>query len=1852
MDQTTVPVHGLLGPGSSCSLWRRLSAAALLLLVSSGAALAQNVEFSKSSVFGISGDTIDFEVLTDDGKFPVGGGTFTWIVDSSCNGRVSFNNPPDTPNISGTTLVSITSQRAAFCEVSVEWDHDNDPFTQPIVPKLPLSVFFDPLFTIEVLGGPSGGLTVPIGSTVDYEFLLRDNGFAVGEAEASVELFFNSPFKDFYFGCSTPSLITDGSGIASFSFADAGLLPLQQGLYLIDVSAVDFSSGCRGDRPSRTRRAPEGVPSGISVDFFAEPASLAIVKEPKTLIVGQPAELIISMLAGQFNPLPIDGGGTPVQGKLISWSATPPALFQAPSSGDVTTNVDGEAAISLTAAATDMTGGFFQAIWNPPDGITNPVSVSTVLGITELGIQFQTTPDDNPVFTEESASGFQVFAYRNDGNTDDPVEGLTVTFNITTGNAVFLPDETTSIQVDTDSGGFASSPPIQVGRTAQDVIVEVDAGLHGSLQATYFTTPSTYLIDPVLPPDASASITLGDDIDLAVALARQGSSSPLPLAGDAVEWLISPNDGSSIITPTNSDGSGQAGTTFAPAQSGSYTITARFDPGIAGVPPADLDFVIDVAAGPALQVAKSFSFSTDNGVPGFADEGDVIEYLVTIDNIGSIAASITSVLDSLQGGAPVALAGCPVELAPGESGNCAVYSHVVTANDLQSSSIVNTVEVQADFGKPGSQTFSDTVFVPVAMPSPFTLSIVSPPGGAASIQLGNSVSLQVLAEESGSPVADGTSVDFRIVSGPAGASLFPDTATTSNGQAGTSFSATQNGSYVVEAELIVQGQPFQRGSGKQIDGFATPNPVVSFSIDVTDVVRTLNKPPFNSGDGQSGPPLNTLPQPLVVIARDDGAPAAGVTVNWAVTGDASLDTNQTSTQADGSTSVTLTFGPSTGTVQVTATRADDASAQASFVVFSVDQTLVAVSGGGQSGASGETLALPLVVEALDDGNPASGVAIEWTVVSGEAFFGANPTVTGANGRSAVSVTLGQPGPVQIQAQRMDMPAAVASFSLLSEALNETLEIVAGDGQIGTLTRDGQPLSVRFLRGGLAVAGQTVDWQVLQGDATVLPTASQSDAAGIASSVPRFGTTAGPVRVRASAGSAPPVEFELNAAAPELRLLAGGGQSGPSGTRAGQALVVGLFDACCDTPIEGADISWQVVAGDATLDTTLSTTNAAGQTENGFSFGSSGAFTIRASALGGLVSVDIQGASFIPSIVILAGDGQTGFVEQPLAQDFIVLISAPAAGAEKSFAGLTIEWQVIGGGGSLSATTTETDAQGAASTRLTLGPDVGINQVRASLVGGSSVVFSANAVLPSGNLVRISGDGQTIPTGVDSAPLVVELRDDSGAPLANRTLVWVADNAEVQNASTVTDAQGRAQNIARVLIPGAASVQVSAQQVDAAAVSFGLNGGIANIPTLNPAQRQIGRALDSACELLSALTTPLTPGQADLLARCLELAASSGDDPQGVQRALNELSNDIGAAQVNAAFDALRGQQTNIQRRLANRRTEQRGGFDISGLGLQSGTGALSLGLLASDDPQAETGADFGRWSFFASGMIGSGRQDGTGQSRGFKFESSGLTAGVDYRVNPQVFLGAAIGYNRQDADFRSDRGGMDTSGWSLTGYGSWYNDKNWYVDGVLTWGRNDYDIERNIRYNIAALGGGTTQVNQTARGSTSGDLTSFSLSAGRDFQTGAWSYGGYLRGSIARADIDAYSERISGTGPGTGLGLAVESRDFDSQTATLGGRLSYTASRDWGILTPSLQFEWEHELKDDPQRIVSRFIHDPGNTQLVVDGDPLDRDYFNVGLGLSAIFPGGRSAFVFYEQMMGRSRQSQGTLSIGVRIEF
>lgn len=137
----------------------------------------------------------------------------------------------------------------------------------------------------------------------------------------------------------------------------------------------------------------------------------------------------------------------------------------------------------------------------------------------------------------------------------------------------------------------------------------------------------------------------------------------------------------------------------------------------------------------------------------------------------------------------------------------------------------------------------------------------------------------------------------------------------------------------------------------------------------------------------------------------------------------------------------------------------------------------------------------------------------------------------------------------------------------------------------------------------------------------------------------------------------------------------------------------------------------------------------------------------------------------------------------------------------------------------------------------------------------------------------------------------------------------------------------------------------------------------------------------------------------------------------------------------------------------------------------------------------------------------------------------------------------------QDTQLPGERGGLDTSGWTVSAYTTFYQQDSWYMDGVITWGRNDYELLRRIRYTLPLAGGGTRSVDQSARADASGDLLSTAYTFGRDFNRGARGIGPYGRLPYTRVGFDAINETLEAGEPGSGLAHREPRRDLAGQRA-------------------------------------------------------------------------------------------------------
>jgi plastocyanin len=165
-----------------------------------------------------------------------------------------------------------------------------------------------------------------------------------------------------------------------------------------------------------------------------------------------------------------------------------------------------------------------------------------------------------------------------------------------------------------------------------------------------------------------------------------------------------------------------------------------------------------------------------------------------------------------------------------------------------------------------------------------------------------------------------------------------------------------------------------------------------------------------SGNGQSGPAGQDLPNPLRIVVLRGADPAAGAVVTWSATGvGASMTPSSSTTGADGISTSVWHLGTSVGTQSA---QAAVSGADGSPVRFTATATGNTGGGGGGGGPS------PVEIQLRSDGgdrfDPASvtipvGTTVTWRWVTGfhNVTPSGSPTFTGSGAPVAAPSTFSQ-----------------------------------------------------------------------------------------------------------------------------------------------------------------------------------------------------------------------------------------------------------------------------------------------------------------------------------------------------------------------------------------------------------------------------------------------------------------------------------------------------------------------------------------------------------------------------------------------------------------------------------------------------------------------------------------------------------------------------------------------------------------------------------------------------------------------------------------------------------------------------
>jgi hypothetical protein len=306
----------------------------------------------------------------------------------------------------------------------------------------------------------------------------------------------------------------------------------------------------------------------------------------------------------------------------------------------------------------------------------------------------------------------------------------------------------------------------------------------------------------------------------------------------------------------------------------------------------------------------------------------------------------------------------------------------------------------------------------------------------------------------------------------------------------------------------------------------------------------------------------------------------------------------------------------------------------------------------------------------------------------------------------------------------------------------SLEIVSGQGQSGPVAQElPNPIVARVLNsGGNPVSGQIVNFRVVKGDGTVFAGAAITNAEGMVQERWTLGKSIADSQVvearaiDASTGTALVFgRFVATAVAgppATLDKVAGDSQTEIAGAVLPDSLRVVSKDAY-GNPVSNATVTWSVQSGGGALGRATSVTTANGFASNKWTLGTTSDAQSVSAAIGTALSTDFHARSIGAGELALRkkdGDLQSALPGSAVTVPPSVYV-VDSSGIPRP--GVAVTFAVKTGGGSVTGGSAVSDAQGVAKVaQWTLGPNVGTNQLSATLANGNSLTFNANAVQTS------------------------------------------------------------------------------------------------------------------------------------------------------------------------------------------------------------------------------------------------------------------------------------------------------------------------------------------------------------------------------------------------------------------------------------------------------------------------------------------------------------------------------------------
>jgi len=271
-------------------------------------------------------------------------------------------------------------------------------------------------------------------------------------------------------------------------------------------------------------------------------------------------------------------------------------------------------------------------------------------------------------------------------------------------------------------------------------------------------------------------------------------------------------------------------------------------------------------------------------------------------------------------------------------------------------------------------------------------------------------------------------------------------------------------------------------------------------------------------------------------------------------------------------------------------------------------------------------------------------------------------------------------------------------------------------------------------------------------------------------------------------------------------------------------------------------------------------------------------------------------------------------------------------------------------------------------------------------------------------------------------------------------------------------------------------------------------------------------------------------------------------------------------------------------------------------------------------------------NFYITGSYNSGWRDDSDSTVGFDYNINTFALGGDYWVNPNLLVGASIGYGNNYASLNDSAGTLEANVYQLALYGLYKLD-NFFLNAQLDYGLADFT-------KISHPG----VISSISNSSVKGNYLNLSANGGYIFKLNNFSFIPSV--GIKGTNTSIHSYDLTGD---PALNMSVDSQSLSLLLGTVGLKANYEAHLGAMTIIPSVSVEMKSKLNGAGGEFSSYFQDEP-SIALTSQYPDYSRNWGVVKVGLDALMSNKLSANINYSSTF--DKKNSGDHSIWAQVGY